>query len=73
MRSLKVSTLLVVFLLSVGTAFVGGCNGTSDLKLQNDTQRKRIAELTSELEAARLQLEQIEPRIAGLLARELNA
>ncbi len=59
MRSLKLSTILVIFLLSVGLAFVGGCgSGTSDLRLQNDTQRKRIADLTSQLEAARLQLDQ---------------
>jgi len=58
MRSLKLSTILVIFLLSAGVTLVGGCSGNSDLRLQNDTQRKRIAELTSQLEAARLQLDQ---------------
>jgi len=66
MRSLKLSTVFVVFVLSMGLAMVSGC-GTelADLRLQNDTQAKRIDQLTSELEAARLQLEQLKRRLAA--------
>lgn len=66
MRSLKLSTVFVVFLLSTGLAFVSGCgSGTADLRLQNETQAKRIDQLTSELEAARLQLDQLKRRLAA--------
>ncbi len=66
MRSLKLSTVFVVFLLSMGLTLVSGC-GTelADLRLQNDTQAKRIDQLTSELEAARLQLDQLKRRLAA--------
>jgi chemotaxis protein MotB len=66
MRSLKLSTVFVIFLLSMGLAMVSGC-GTelADLRLQNDTQAKRIDQLTSELEAARLQLDQLKRRLAA--------
>jgi len=65
MRSLKLSSIFVVLLFSMGMAFVGGCAGTSDLRLQNDTQRKRIAELESELQANRLELDQLRRRLAA--------
>ncbi len=66
MRSLKLSTVFVIFLLSMGLTLVSGC-GTelADLRLQNDTQAKRIDQLTSELEAARLQLDQLKRRLAA--------
>jgi len=38
-----------------------------DLKVRNDTQRQRIAELDSELQTARLKLDQLERRLAGAL------
>jgi len=66
MRSLKLSTVLVVFVLSMGMAFVSGCGSElADLRLQNDTQAKRIDQLTSELEAARLQLDQLKRQLAA--------
>lgn len=66
MRSLKLSTVLVIFVLSAGMAFVSGCGSElADLRLQNDTQAKRIDQLTSELEAARLQLDQLKRRLAA--------
>jgi len=66
MRSLKLSTVVVVFFLSMGLAFVSGCaSELADLRLQNDTQAKRIDQLTSELEAARLQLDQLKRRLTA--------
>ena len=66
MRSVKLSTVLAVFIFSVGLAFVSGCGSElADLRLQNDTQAKRIDQLTSELEAARLQLDQLKRQLAA--------
>ncbi len=60
MRSMRLLTIITVLVLLAGMAFVSGCDtGTQDLRLQNDTQRKRIGDLESELQAARLQLEQL--------------
>lgn len=59
MRSVKLSTLLVVLGLCVGTALISGCNGQlTDAKRQNQVQQQRIAELESQLQAAQLQLDQ---------------
>lgn len=65
MPSLKLSSIFVVLALSMGMAFIGGCGGTSDLQLQNDTQRKRIAELESELQANRLELDQLRRQLSA--------
>jgi chemotaxis protein MotB len=65
MRSVKLSSVIVVLGLSMGMAFIGGCAGTSDLQLQNDTQRKRIAELESELQANRLELDQLKRQLSA--------
>lgn len=66
MRSLKLSTVFVFFVLVMGMAFFSGCGSElADLRLQNDTQAKRIDQLTSELEAARLQLDQLKRRLAA--------
>lgn len=66
MRSLKLSTVFVIFVLSTGMAFVSGCGSElADLRLQNNTQAKRIDQLTSELEAARLQLDQLKRQLAA--------
>ena len=66
MRSVKLSTVFAVVILSVGMAFVSGCGSElADLRLQNSTQAKRIDQLTSELEAARLQLEQLKRQLAA--------
>ncbi len=66
MRSLKHSTVFVIFLLLAGIFSLTGCGSEmADLRLQNDTQAKRIDQLTSELEAARLQLDQLKRRLAA--------
>lgn len=65
MRSLKLSSIFVVLALSMAMGFTGGCAGTSDLRLQNETQRRRIAELESELQANRLELDRLRRQLAA--------
>jgi len=60
MRSVKLSTILVVLGLFVGMAFVGGCNSQmKDLENRNRIQASRITELETQLPAAQLQLAQL--------------
>jgi chemotaxis protein MotB len=65
-----VCTLLVV---------LSGCVGQqhyNDLKIQNDTQRERIAELESQLRTAELQLDQLTRKLAtsdGRAGTDINA
>ncbi len=65
MRSMRLSSIFVVLVLSMGLSLIGGCGGTGDLQLQNDMQARRIAELTSELEAARLELDQLRRQLSA--------
>jgi chemotaxis protein MotB len=66
MRSLKFSTVLMALVVCLGLAFVTGCGSElQDLKLQNRTQQERIDQLESELQAARLQLDQLKRRLAA--------
>ena len=63
MRALKLSTVLIVFTCII---LLTGCESPQqkDLRIQNDTQRKHIAELESEIQAANLQLEQAKRQLA---------
>jgi chemotaxis protein MotB len=63
MRALKLSAVLIVFTCVI---LLTGCESPQqkDLRIQNDTQRKRIAELESELQTASLQLEQAKRQFA---------
>jgi len=66
MRSVKFSTLLIALVVCLGMAFVTGCSSElQDLKLQNRTQQERIDQLESELQTARLQLDQLKRRLAA--------
>jgi chemotaxis protein MotB len=56
MRIVKLSAL---FLVCVCLVMLNGCGpGLQNLRIQNDTQRKRIAELESEVQTIKLKLEQ---------------
>jgi chemotaxis protein MotB len=60
MRTVKLS---VFFLICVCIVLTNGCVGEQnykDLKVQNDTQRNRIAQLESEAQAAKLKLAKLE-------------
>jgi flagellar motor protein MotB len=62
MRSVKLSTVLMVLSLSAGAAFIGGC-GPSDLATQNQVQQRRIYDLENQLQAAQMQLDQCKRKL----------
>jgi chemotaxis protein MotB len=68
MRALKLS---VVSIVCAYLLLITGCESPQqkDLRIQNDTQRKRIAELESELQATNLQLEQAKRQLADAQAK----
>jgi len=62
MRSVRLSTVLIVLGLAAGMAFLGGC-AEGDLKVQNQKQQARISDLESQLQAAQLQLDQVKRKL----------
>ena len=68
MRSLKLSAVLIAFACVI---LLTGCESPQqkDLRIRNETQGKRIAELESELQAATLQLEQAKRQLADAQAQ----
>jgi chemotaxis protein MotB len=76
MRIVKFS---VLFLLGVFVVLTNGCVSEQqykDLKVQNDTQQKRIAELESEVQTAKVRLEQLKRQLETAEGRggvEVNA
>jgi chemotaxis protein MotB len=68
MRSVKLSSLVVVLGLSLGVAFFGGCAELDSAKLQNRTQQARIAELESQLQTCQLRKDQLERQLAAASA-----
>jgi chemotaxis protein MotB len=63
---MRALTLLVVSVVCAFIILAGGCESAQlkDLKIQNDTQRKRIAEIESQVQAANLELEQLKRQLA---------
>jgi chemotaxis protein MotB len=68
MRAIKLSAVLIVFTCVI---LLTGCESPQqkDLRIQNETQRKRIAELESELQTTSLQLEQAKRQLADAQAK----
>lgn len=63
MRTVKLSAILVV---CASMFLVGGCDSQlQDLRIQNQTQQRRIDELQAELAAANLQLDQLTKKLAA--------
>jgi chemotaxis protein MotB len=63
MRTTKLSA---VFLAGVCLFLLSGCNSElKDLRIQNDTQRKQIADLRSQVQTATLELEQLKRQLAA--------
>jgi chemotaxis protein MotB len=63
MRTVKLS---IIFLLGVSLLLLNGCGSElQDLRIQNNTQRERIAELESELQTNMLQLDQLKRKLAA--------
>ena len=61
MRTVKLSVLFLTFTCLM---LLSGCNSElQNLKVQNNTQQKRIAELESELQTTKVQLEQLKRQL----------
>jgi chemotaxis protein MotB len=64
MRIVKLSAF---FLLCTSVLLVNGCGSElKDLRIQNETQRKHISELESEVQTTRLKLEQLRRKLATI-------
>ena len=62
MRTIQLSAIIVCACILL----VSGCNSElDDLRIQNSTQQRRIDQLTAELEATRLELEQANKQLAA--------
>lgn len=63
MRTVKLS---IIFLLGISFLLLSGCGAEMrDLRIKNNTQAERIAELGSELSTANLQLAQLKRKLAA--------
>jgi len=62
MRTIRLSAILVACALALSMA---GCNGNQDLRIQNDTQRRHIADLESQLAANKLELQRLKSELAA--------
>ena len=63
MRTVKLS---IIFLLGVSFLFLNGCGSElQDLRIRNQTQGERIAELESELQTSQLQLDQLKRKLTA--------
>lgn len=63
MRTIRLSAIFVV---CAGVLLVSGCDSQmQDLRIQNETQQRRIDELQAELAASTLQLEQMKKQLAA--------
>jgi len=63
MRTAKLS---IIFLLGISFLLLSGCNSElQDLKIRNQTQGERIAELESELQTGLLQLDQLKRKLTA--------
>jgi chemotaxis protein MotB len=65
MRSVKLSTIVTVLVVSGGVVLLSGCSPQlTDAKRQNEIQQQRIAELESQLQAGQLQLDQMKKQLS---------
>jgi chemotaxis protein MotB len=62
--------IFLSLLFCVSVLLVTGCEECKDLRIQNNTQRKRISQLESEVQSAKLQLTQMERQLAA--AKEME-
>jgi len=63
MRTVKLS---IIFLLGFSFLLLNGCGSElQDLRIRNETQRERMAELESELRTSNMQLDQLKRKLAA--------
>ena len=62
---MKRARIFLAMIICAGILAVSGCEECKDLRIKNDTQRKRIAELESEVQSTKLQLAQMERQLAS--------
>ncbi|UCE49853.1 MAG: OmpA family protein [Phycisphaerales bacterium] len=62
MRTVRLSAILITCVLALAMT---GCNGNQDLRIQNDIQRRHIADLESQLEANKLELQRLRNELAA--------
>ncbi len=67
---MRASRILLSLLFCAGVFLVTGCEECKDLRIQNNTQRKRIAQLESEVQSSKLQMTQMERQLAA--AKEME-
>jgi chemotaxis protein MotB len=63
---MRLATVLVTSIVCASLVITSGCvseQNYKDLKIQNDSQRRRIADLESQLQAANLQLDQMKRQL----------
>ena len=65
MRTVRLSAILATCALAL---VITGCNGNQDLRIQNDTQRRHIADIESQLSVAKRKLVQLEAQLAAAQA-----
>ncbi len=63
MRSVKLSTVLTMLVLSGGIAFLSGCSELEDLRRRNQVQQDELSKLQSDLAAAQMQLDQCKRKL----------
>ncbi len=66
MQILKCSAIVILVLMFMGLCGCVGQQQYKDLKVQNEAQRQQIAQLQSELQAAKLQLDQLKRKLGTL-------
>jgi len=65
MKAMKITALIFLFLFSL---MIGGCSEElKDCRVQNATQRKEINKLRSEMQAAQLEKDQLDRKLASAL------
>jgi chemotaxis protein MotB len=62
---MQASRILLSLVFCAGVLLVTGCEECKDLRIQNNTQRKRISQLESEVQSAKLQMAQMERQLAA--------
>ena len=64
---MRMAKIITIALFGISLFLISGCDELKNLKIQNSMQRQRISDLESELQAAKLQLDQCKRQLEDLL------